>query len=539
MIRAVLTAACLLLLGTSVALADDTLWTRRYDGQGRRDDYAQTVLVDQDDNIIAVGTCMGTSSGNDVGVVKYSPDGTQQWFTTIAGPGASDEEAKGAALGPYGDIYITASSGLYPDYDILTVKLTGWSGSEAWRRTYAGTGGRADVPTGIAVDSAGNAYVTGYTIAAGDSSGWVTMKHATGNGLRLWTVNRVGGLPTAIALGPDDAVYVTGFGQRQFMEDYVTVKYSTDGVEQWTSFYNYSGNGSDIPVAIAVDYAGDAYVTGTSATAPPPEGLNQYATVKYGSDSGAQQWVARYAGEDGHNVPVAVALGDDAVYVTGSSQGSAGDGDYATIAYDKSDGSQVWATRFNGPAGKADDAVDLAVIPSGKILVTGTSVDANDKSGFMTLRYTEAGVQDWASSYCGPPDGDNMAVAVASDNHCNPIVLGSDFDSGYYGLLIVKYDSAAVGGIAEFRHAVTARPGMRLAPNPARNWTSVQHSLSGAVPAIISLLGADGRIVRTQRFDGQAGGPSRLDLTRLPSGVYIVRLDVAGQHATQRLVVLR
>jgi hypothetical protein len=132
-----------------------------------------------------------------------------------------------------------------------------------------------------------------------------------------------------------------------------------------------------------------------------------------------------------------------------------------------------------------------------------------------------------------------MAVAVASDNHCNPIVIGSVFDSGYYGLLIVKYDSAAVGGIAEFKPAVTTRPGMCLAPNPARNWTNLEHSLSGAAPASVSLLGIDGRMVRTQRLDGHAGGPSRLDLTGLAPGVYIVRLDAAGRHATARLVVLQ
>jgi hypothetical protein len=80
---------------------------------------------------------------------------------------------------------------------------------------------------------------------------------------------------------------------------------------------------------------------------------------------------------------------------------------------------------------------------------------------------------------------------------------------------------------------------MRLAPNPARNWTSITQSLSDAAPAIVSLLGVDGRMVRTQRFDGQTDAPSRLDLTGLPSGVYIVRLDAAGRHATQRLVVLR
>jgi len=533
--RAVLTAACLLLLGTSMALAADTLWTRRYDGQGRRDDYAKTVLVDQDDNVIVVGTCMGTSSGNDVGVVKYDSAGNQMWFATIAGPGASDEEAKGAALDPDGNIYITASTGLYPDFDIMTVKYTS-QGTEYWRRTYAGTGGRADVPVGIAVDTLGNSYVTGYTIAAGDSSGWVTMKRSNGNGSPLWTAIRIGGLPAAIALGPDNAVYVTGYSAPEYLEDYATVKYSTDGVEQWASFYDYSDNATDQAVAITVDAAGNAYVTGTSASAPPPGGLNQYATVKYANDSGAEMWVARYAGEDGNNAPAAIALGTSAVYVTGSSQGPAGDDDYATVAYDKNSGSQLWATRFDGPAGKDDDAADLAVLPSGMILVTGTCIDFDDKGDFVTVRYTAAGEQEWVLRYNSSFDNDDVAAAVTFDGHSNPTIAGSSFGSGYYDFLTIKYDSAPTGS-AEFKPAAPSRPRMCLAPNPARNWTNVQQSLSGAAPAIVSLLGVDGRVVRTQRLDGQTGGSSRIDLTGLASGVYVVRLDAAGRHATSRLVV--
>jgi hypothetical protein len=521
--RAVLTAACLLLLGASTALADDTLWTRHFN-RGR-DCYARALLVDQEDNIIVVGTCLGAGSGHDIVVVKYSSDGTEQWFATIAGPGASNDEVNDAALDPAGDIYITSTAGIYPDYDIMTVKLIA-TGTEAWRQTWGGAASKADVPAGIAVDTAGNAYVTGYATAAGDSSGWVTMKLSPDTGLPLWTVIRIGDCPTDIALGPDGSPYVTGYGQRQYLEDYVTVKYSTTGVEQWASFYNYSGNGSDEAMALAVDDAGDAYVTGTSATAPPPEGFNQYATVKYGNDSGAEMWVARYTGEDGNNAPAAIALGASAVYVTGSSQVDTGDYDYATIAYDKSSGNELWATRFNDPGG---NAVDLAVLPYGMVLVTGTSGD-----DIMTLRYTDAGGEDWAARY-----SDAVAAAITFDSHCNPIVLGSSFGSEYYGCLIVKYDSAASGGIVEFKPAVPARPGMRLTPNPARNWTNVEHSLSGAAPAVISLVGVDGRMVRTQRFDGQAGGPSRLDLTGLASGVYIVRLDVAGQHATTRVVLQR
>jgi len=116
--RTALVIACLFLMGRSTALAGDTLWTRRDSGE-----HPRTLLVDRDDNIIAVGTRYGVGTGNDVFVVKYSADGTRQWYVTIAGPGASQDEAKGAAMDPAGNIYITTSTGLFPDFDILTVKL--------------------------------------------------------------------------------------------------------------------------------------------------------------------------------------------------------------------------------------------------------------------------------------------------------------------------------------------------------------------------------------------------------------------------------
>ncbi|MCX6843960.1 MAG: SBBP repeat-containing protein [candidate division WOR-3 bacterium] len=211
MTRTVLTAACLFLMGANMALADDTLWTRYF--RGDRDCYGRTLLVDHDDNIIAVGTWLGAGTGNDVGVVKVSPDGTRLWFVTVAGPGAYNDEAKGAALDPDGNIYVTALSGLFPDFDIMTVKLDP-TGSEVWRRTWGGPDNKQDVPAGIVVDTAGNAYVTGYTTAANCTADWVTMKLTSDSGLPLWTVVRPGGdgvdFPTAIALGPGDAPYITG-----------------------------------------------------------------------------------------------------------------------------------------------------------------------------------------------------------------------------------------------------------------------------------------------------------------------------------------
>ena len=419
----------------------------------------------------------------------------------------------------------------------MTVKLNP-TGGEVWRRIYEGPDGKADVPAAIAVDEAGNAYVTGYITYTNNLTDWVTMKHTFGTGLPLWTIIRQGegggnDYTTGIALGtgasPD--VFVTGYSARQYLDDYATVKYNNSGVEQWASFYNYSGNGPDQATAIAVDGSGDVYVTGKSATAPPPSGFNQYATVKYNGSTGAQSWVARYTGQGSHNVATAIALGGSNVYVTGNSKRSAGDDDYATIAYAASSGSQQWATRYNGPAGKADDAVAVAVNDDGKAFVTGTSVDASDKGNYLTLRYSDAGVEEWAATYNGDYDNDEAAKSLAIDSQDNVIVLGNSYGSSNYDFLTVKYDGTA--GIAERDGAIPARPSLRLTPNPARNWTSVEFAAAGTAPTTISLLGVDGRIVRTL----QASGTTRLDLAGLTPGVYIVRLVSGSLSATQRLVI--
>jgi hypothetical protein len=71
-------------------------------------------------------------------------------------------------------------------------------------------------------------------------------------------------------------------------------------------------------------------VTGGS---PGPDGITEYATIKYNA-AGQEQWVARYNGPGtGSNGASAVGL-DSAgnIYVTGSSFGLDGTYDYATTS---------------------------------------------------------------------------------------------------------------------------------------------------------------------------------------------------------------
>ncbi len=102
-------------------------------------------------------------------------------------------------------------------------------------------------------------------------------------------------------------------------------------------------------------------------------------TVLYPALASAQVselWVARYHGSvDGSNdAAVAMAL-DKAgnVYITGQSSGAGTGIDYATVAYDPK-GNQLWVARYNGPANGDDSARGVAVdSKTGHVYVTGSS----------------------------------------------------------------------------------------------------------------------------------------------------------------------
>jgi hypothetical protein len=114
--------------------------------------------------------------------------------------------------------------------------------------------------------------------------------------------------------------------------DYATIKYDSAGQQQWVARYNGPASSEDEATAIAVDGSGNVYVTGFSLDANT---YFDYATIKYNA-AGQEQWVARYDGPASiFDEATAIAVdGSGNVYVTGSSTGSNGSWDYATIKYD-------------------------------------------------------------------------------------------------------------------------------------------------------------------------------------------------------------
>ena len=149
-----------------------------------------------------------------------------------------------------------------------TFKYDG-SGNEVWR---AGCGcGYHSGGTGLSLDAAGNVYVT-VSCRATDPipEGYATVKYDSSG--ELWRARYESESPAGSAVVALDAagdVYVTGVGDGGATSGgYVTIKYDAGGDELWAARYN----GPEKPGSIALDAAGNIYVTGASG--------GDYATIK-------------------------------------------------------------------------------------------------------------------------------------------------------------------------------------------------------------------------------------------------------------------
>jgi hypothetical protein len=328
------------------------------------------------------------------------------------------------------------------------------------------------------VDNEGNVFVTGWSDGGSGALEYATLAYS-GAGVPMWT-NRFHGpgeasdYAKAIAVDASGNVFVTGDSVASGnTHDYATVAYSGAGVPLWTNLYHGPGDGWDSATAIAVDKDGNVFVTGTSG--------GDYATLAY-SGTGVPLWTNRYNGPaNGSDNPTAITVGPSGeVFVTGYSTGTSGKADFATVAYSGA-GIPLWTNRYNGP-GNADDGPpnialqSLAVDSGGNVVVTGYSWRTSNytSSDYLTLAYSSSGIPLWTNRYNGPGNGEDIAFAAAVDKSGNVFVAGT---------------SPGIGGVTiKYSSSVRAYLGIQSINNQAvLTWTNAGFSLQ-AGPSVSGMF---------------------------------------------------
>ncbi len=503
-----------LLLMTGLAYAQNVEWIARYEPGST----AEAIAVDNSGNVYVSG--WGDGASRDYLTIKYNSAGDTVWVRYYDGGASNFDHAHALTIDDAGNVYVTGgsiASGSF--YDIATIKYNS-AGVQQWVARYEGTGANDDEGYDIAVDDAGNVYVTGMTwTTAGDH--YITIKYDS-SGDTLWTATYGGPDSTgcrAAALALDDSgnVYVTGEGYSSAtFRDYATIKYDTSGTEEWVAVYNgLTTYANDRAYDIAYE-GGYVYVTGESENASyDPDCF----TIKYTS-AGDTVWTDRYNGPgDAYDRAYALAVDDYGnVYVTGHSFDTYTQSDYATIKYNSS-GIIEWASHYNGPDSASDGATAIVVDDLGNVYVTGRSYayePYTPENDYLTVKYNSSGVEEWSARYDGTGHTQDEALAITVDNAGFVYVTGSSIGNvSYEDFLTIKYTCT---GIEEVTAPEKQRTGLFVNPNPFRNYTDIRWQIPGEVDSrqksVVSMKIYDvtGRVVK--QWDYQTISPGTASMVQ-------------------------
>jgi len=397
-------------------------WTKQLGSSGL--DSANGIAIDSSGNVYVTGVTFGgldwnTSAGaNDLFVVKYNSSGTKEWTEQLGS--ASSDYANGVATDSSGNVYVAGVTygGLdgnsKGNSDLFVVKYNS-SGTKEWTKQY-GTD-RYDEARGVATDSSGNVYVVGGTKGnlngisnSGRTDAFVIKFNSSGT--KQWT-KKLGtwqnDLANGVATDSSGNFYVTGFTYQHLdgntsagKADLFVVKYNSSGTKQWTKQLGTSKH--DRARGVATDSSGNVYVTGDTyggLDGNTNAGYNDLFVVKYNS-SGTKQWT-KQLGTSSTDLANGIATDSSGnIYVAGGTYGgldgntNAGNSDLFVVKYNSS-GTKQWTKQLGSSSRDYDYGV--ATDSSRNVYVSGDTYggpDNNTNAGYNDLfvvKYNSSGTK--------------------------------------------------------------------------------------------------------------------------------------------------
>jgi hypothetical protein len=475
------------------------------------------------------------NGSSDAFVAKLDATGSTLLYSTYLG-GTGDDRGFAIAVDAGGSAYVTGvtRSANFPTtpgafdtthngitaFDAFVTKLNPTGTALVYSTFLGGTG--ADLAQGIAVDSSGSAYVTGQTRSANfpttpgafDTTlngldAFVTKLNATGTALvystflggtlddagNAITVDAAGNAYVAgIATSPDFPTTPGAFSTTNALgagDAFVTKLDAAGATLVYSTFLG--GSGSDAVLSIAIDAAGNAYLTGSTNSPNFPttsgaldttlSGVNDAFVAKLDA-AGATLLYSTYLGGGGSDAGLAIALDPQGnAYVTGNTSSA----DFPTTpgAFDRtpngdfsifggSDAFVVKISDIGPPATLAlDPAADMNPVQT-QHCVTATVRDTsgNPTSG-VTVRFTVAGAITTSSS------GTTSESGQAAFCYTGPTAPGVDTIAAYADTNGNNtQDAAEPGARADKVWVAGPTATVTVAPANATNPVGTQHCVT-------------------------------------------------------------
>lgn len=416
-------------------------WSNTFNGTRNASDIASDVIVDFAGNIVLVGGVENLGSQKDGALIEYDATGATVFNKSFNGQGDFEVQYRSVVADLTGNVY--AVGFIFNEDDSKNCLITKFdpAGSTVWTKQYNGENDDDDEFEALAQDGNGFIYATGYCKVGGQKSNYITIKYDPNTGDTIWTrqynfTANQADRAVDIIINNANEIFVTGYSDSNPNDtlsnnDVVTICYNAAGATIWSQRFDGTGTLRDEPAEMIFDNAGNIIITGRTENVQNDD----YLVLKYSTNGVIQSGFPASFNSPFSNDDRALAVAVDAndnIYITGYTQTGSGAAseDVITVKYSPA-GVAEWNVYFD--QGGNDRGVDITTDINGNIYITGytdNDIDplASNYNMFL-ISYNNTGGVNWDEFYDGTPSQDDYAVAVHMDN-VNRVVLTGYTETG-------------------------------------------------------------------------------------------------------------
>jgi hypothetical protein len=421
--------------------------------------------------------------------------------------------------------------------DVYLLK-TDAHGDTLWTRTYGGE--QWDEGCSVQQTYDGGYVVTGYTESFGAGGADVYLIRTKADGDTLWT--RAFGGPDrdegrSVRQTADSGFVIAGytgsFGAGD--TDVYLIKTNANGDTSWTRTFGGIEEDEGYSVQQTVD-GGYVVAGGTESFGA---GDHDIYLVKTNAQGDAA-WTRTFGGASSDRAYSVHPTADSGYVVAGYTDSyGAGSADAYLIKTDVR-GETAWSRTYGGAG--LDYCYSVEQTTDHGYILAGSFDPAGADGRNVYLAKTEAGGDTLWTRTFGGSNGD-IGYSVQETADTGYVIAGwsISFGAGDDAVYLVKTDALGRVAIAEPKASPTRTPTLSLSckPNPFTGATTVRLSPSALrhSPLTLRMYDSQGRLVHSSF--GIRASSFRLDLRSMPAGAYFIRCDVAGEHASTRVILQR
>jgi hypothetical protein len=533
----------------------------------------------------------GVNSHGDAFVMKFNESGALLYNTILASNGNTSGQAIAVDLSGHAYIAGTTQSTNFPATkgawqtvfggvaDAFAAKLD--STGKLVYASYIGGMGQ-DTGTGIAIDSSGNAYISGYTSSVfpttsgaaqklyggGFSDAFLVKLNSLGSAAVYSTLLGGTGNDVAEAVAVDTAGHacIAGYTDSANLAVHAAMQplpggegdaliacLSTDGTA-WTMVSYLGGSNPDQAFALAIDRTGNLYVAGTTYSPDFPITAGVFQPANAGgydafiaklSPGGASLVYATYLGGNGSDAALAVAVGSTGdVWIggytvstnfplSGAWQSVAGGSFDGFVSHLSPDATVLLSSSYLGGTGD-DRVLSIALDPTGLVFATGSTLSTNFPVTAGAMQgAAPAGMNAFVANISPSADTISGQVTCAGNamSGVTMTLTGSQNNSaitngsGYYSFTVTAGGTYLVTpSLSGYAFGPQNQGYSNLNGNPTANFTAspgASYTISGQVT-----LSGSGMKGTTMTLSGSQTGASATD----PSGNYSFTVQTGGTY---------